>query len=162
MSKLTLLTILSSQCMYEGSEERHLAVLFHRKVQLQRGTLLIINVSPKVECLLQILNVSLYNLWESLSAEHRHFSLHLVVFSWLSRESAVTIGRSAKIKLFYKVMYACVSFSLFFFVGNEAHSAISLGRAPNQGGITISIWSPLSGDNFNLYLRHSAASYPYS
>lgn len=64
----------------------------------------------------------------------------------------MTIG-CAKIKLWYKVMYACgffFFFSRFFSVGHEAHSAISLGRAPNQGGIAISICSPLSGDSLNL------------
>lgn len=88
-----------------------------KKAELRRETLLIINVSPRVDCLHQILNVSLCNLWESLSAECRHFSSHLVGFSWLSRESAMTIDRHAEIKLWYKVMYARVSFSPFFFPG---------------------------------------------
>lgn len=137
-----------------------------RESERARETLLFINVSPKLGRLHQILNASPVYFFarESLSAERRHLSSHLVGFSWLSRECAVTIDRHAKIKLWYEVMYACVSsspfFFFFFFLGHEAHSAISLGRAPNQGGIAISIWSPLSGDNLNLYLRRSAASYP--
>lgn len=60
------------QC--EGSEGRYLALLFHRKVELQRETLLITDVSPKVECLHQILNFSLYNLQEKFISRAQAFS----------------------------------------------------------------------------------------
>lgn len=40
----------------------------------------------------------------------------------------------------------------FIVLGLEAHRAISQGHAPNQGGISISIWSPLWENNLNLYV----------
>jgi len=46
-------------------------------------------------------------------------------------------------------MYVCVCCSSFS-LGHEAHSASSLGRASNQGRISISIWSSLSGNNLNF------------
>lgn len=40
----------------------------------------------------------------------------------------------------------------FIVLGLEAHRAISLGHTPYQGGISISIWSPLWENNLNLYV----------
>lgn len=57
--------------------KQYSSVLFYKKTKTDAP---LYHVFSKLRGLHQILNVSLYNLRESLSAECRHFSLHLVGF----------------------------------------------------------------------------------